>query len=270
MIEHLRVDIVTAWRGFRTAPGTAAAMILTLAVAVGANLAMFGLIDRALLSPPAYVVDPTRLFTLAFLHSGPDGQAVQMTTTSYVTFEAILSGVPAAAGAAAWTRESAGAVVDGEQVETEAMLVSGGYFPMLGARPAIGRTILPDDDRAPAGAPVAVLSHSFWRSAFAGDAGVLGRRFTLRGQDLIVVGVMPAGFSGHSATRADVWVPVHAAMDQAPGWDRNPYRNVVEVGQRHIRKRTVARMAISRGGYRGTCPDGVAPALPPRDLSPPS
>ena len=136
MIEHLRVDIVTAWRGFRTAPWTAAAMILTLAVAVGANLAMFGLIDRALLSPPAYVVDPPRLFTLAFQHSGPDGQPVQMATTSYVTFEAILSGVPAAAGAAAWTRESAGAVVDGEQVETEAMLVSGGYFPMLGARPS--------------------------------------------------------------------------------------------------------------------------------------
>ena len=108
MIEHLRVDVVTALRAFRSAPGTAAAMILTLAVAVGANLAMFGLIDRALLSPPAHVVDAPRVFTLGFEHVGPDGQRVRMSTTSYVAFDAILDVVPAASAAAAWARQSAG------------------------------------------------------------------------------------------------------------------------------------------------------------------
>jgi putative ABC transport system permease protein len=232
MMERLRLDVAGAIRALRTTPATTAGAVLTLAVAVGINLAMFGLIDRALVSPPAHVADASRVFTLHFQHASPDGQPVLMATTSYVTFEAIREGVPAVERAAAWHRTSASAVVEGEQIQTEAMLVSGSYFPMLDVRPHIGRTILPDDDRGPSGSPVAVLSHAFWRKTFAGDDGVVGRRISLRGIEFVIVGVMPAGFSGHSAARVDVWVPIHAAMDQAAGWDRNPYRNVVEIGVR--------------------------------------
>jgi predicted permease len=250
MPERLRADLVSALRSLRARPATAAAAVLTLAIAAGINLAMFDLIDRALLSPPARVVDPGRVFTLAFQHSSPDGQPIRMTTTSFVTFEAIRDAV-AAPIVSAWHRISASAVVDGEQIQTEAMLVSGSYFAMLEVRPQIGRTLLPDDDRPPAGAPVAVLSHAFWTKAFSADKAVLGRRVSMQGTSFVIVGVMPAGFSGHSAARVDLWVPLHAAMDPASGWDRNPYRNVVEVGLRVGTDQNAAAASTQAGAALG-------------------
>jgi putative ABC transport system permease protein len=231
MFERLRADVVSALRSLRSRPATAAGAVLTLAIAAGINLAIFDLIDRALLSPPARVVNPGRVFSLAFQHSSPDGRPIRMTTTSYVTFESIRDGVPSGA-ASAWRRLSAGAIVDGEQIQTEALLVSGSYFSMLEVPPRIGRTLLPDDDRPPSGSPVAVLSHAFWAKTFAADEHVIGRRIALQGTAFEIVGVMPAAFSGHAAARVDLWLPIHAAMDPASGWDRNPYRNVVEVGLR--------------------------------------
>ena len=256
MIQHLRLDALTAFRAFRSAPGTAAATVVTLAVAAGANLAMFGLIDRALLSPPAQVVEPAQVFTLAFQHPGPDGAVAQMITTSYPAFEQVRDGVPAAVHAAAWTPVSRAAIVAGEQVQTEAVLVSGGYFPLLGARPALGRTLVPEDDRAP-GAAVAVISHAFWRSALAGDAGAIGRRLTLGGREFEIVGVMPAGFSGHSAARADLWVPLHAAMDD-PGWDRNPYSHLLQVGVR-LREGLSPAIAAAQASAAAGLPVVLAP-----------
>ena len=246
MIERLRNDVVSALRSLRSRPATAAGTVLTLAIAAGINLAMFGLIDRALLSPPARVADPDRVFTLAFQHSGPDGQPFAMGTTSYVMFESVRSGVPEAT-TSAWHKSSTGAVVEGTAIQIDAMLVSGSYFAMLGTAPLIGRTILPDDDRAPAGAPVAVVSHGFWTKTFSADRSVIGRRISMQGTSFVIVGVMPAGFSGHSAARADIWVPLHAAMDPASGWDRNPYRNVVEVGMRLGARQNDAAAATQAG-----------------------
>jgi len=249
MLDHFRLDVVTAVRAFRSAPITTAATILTLAVAGGANLAMFGLIDRALLSPPAQVTDPTRVFTLGFQHAGPAGNVVRMTTTSYPAFEQIRDGTPAAVHAAAWVPVARAAMVEGEQVQTAAVLVSGDYFALLGARAALGRTLLPDDDRAP-GVAVAVLSHAFWRVTLGANAGVIGRHLTLAGRDFEIVGVMPPGFSGHSAARTDLWVPLHAAMNQA-GWERDPYRRLLAVGFRlrtDVRPETAAAQASGAAG----------------------
>src|SRR4030095_6437550 len=192
------------------------APVLPLAVAAGTNLAIFGLIDRALLSPPRFVTDPGRVMTLAFEHTTFDNQRVQMATTSYVTFDAIHGHVPATSNAAAWQSISSSIVVDGEQRQAEPWLVSGAYFEWLGARAQIGRALLPDDDRGPSGSPVVVLSHAFWESSFAGDRAVIGRRLTFRGIELTIVGVMPAGFSGHSAARGDGGIPIPAAIPQTP------------------------------------------------------
>ena len=232
MTERLRLDVRSAFRGLGRARGTAAAAVLTLAVAVGLNLAMFGLVDRALLSPPAHVADAGRVFTLAFEHELESGRIARMTTTSYVAFKAIREALPAAADAAAWQRITTSAVVDGAQIGAEAMLVSGSYFGMLGARPLLGRPVLPEDDASPSGSPVAVLSYAFWMGAFGGDRAVLGRRVTIRGIALTVAGVMPAGFSGHSSTHVDVWVPLHAAMRATPGWDHDQFRNIVAIAVR--------------------------------------
>ena len=110
----------------------------------------------------------------------------------------------------------------------------------------------PDDDRT-AAAPVVVLSHAFWKSAFGGDTGVLGRRVNVSGLDYTVSGVMPPRFSGHSAANVDMWVPFAAAMRQSPGWDQQPYRRVGSIVAQARRRRDGGR-----GGGAGERRDELA------------
>lgn len=145
-----------------------------------------------------------------------------------VRIGAIRDHVAAFAGSAAWQRLPATVVRDADQIPAQAMLVSGSFFEVLGARPRVGRAILPEHDRA-AAEPVAVLSHAFWRTAFGGDGTVLGRRLSVNGLEYVVAGVMPPGFSGHSTATVDLWIPLAAAMRQSPGWDQDPYRRVTAV-----------------------------------------
>ncbi len=227
MLERLRSDLIGAVRSLLATPVTTFATVLMLGVAVGANLAVFGLIDRAILTPARHVVRPDRLFTLAFEVPGDATRGVGMTSTSYVAFDTIREHVPAMARVAAWRRTSTTAVVSGEQTRVEAMLVSGSYFAVLGAVPQLGRVIEPADDQA--SSSTAVISHALWRSTFGGDPDVLGRRVTVNRIEYVVSGVMPPGFSGHSATRVDVWVPFAAAMRDLPGWNLEAFRNFVSI-----------------------------------------
>jgi putative ABC transport system permease protein len=227
MPERLRSDLIYAVRSLVATPVTTFATVLLLAVATGANLAVFGLIDRAILTPARHVVRPDRLFTLAFAVPGDAGRGVGMTSTSYVAFDTIRSHAPAMARVAAWRRTSTTVIVSGEQTRAEVMLVSGSYFSVLGAVPQFGRAIEPADDQV--SSSTAIISHAFWRSAFGGDPGVLGRRVNVNRIEYVVSGVMPAGFSGHSATRVDVWVPFAAAMRDMPGWNLEAFRNFVSI-----------------------------------------
>ena len=227
MIERARFELLTAVRSLLSTPVPTLAAIATLAVAAGVNLAMFGLIDRALLSPPAGVADPAGVYTVSFLVSD-DVARGRMTTTSYVTYAAVRDQVPAFAGAAAFQRNDASVVVDGEQRRVNTMIVSGSYFDVLGVRPALGPGIHASHDEAGA-PPAAVLSHVFWRSAFGGSRDAIGRRLFLRGLEYTVAGVMPAGFSGHSAAAVDLWVPFAAAMRASPGWDQDAFRNILSI-----------------------------------------
>jgi putative ABC transport system permease protein len=176
---EMRDDLLHTFRALRSQSAPLAGALLTLALAIGINAAMVGLAGRAFLTPPEHLQDPDRLVTLAFERRQGD-QRVLMTTTSYVTFTSIRDHVPAFSGAAAWQRTSTTAMIEGDQSQASAMLVSGSYFEVLGAAPRMGRAILPEDDRA-AAEPVAVLGHGFWRTAFGGDRNVLGRRLAVNG-----------------------------------------------------------------------------------------
>jgi predicted permease len=220
-------DFLYGLRSLRGTPGPIFAAVLTLALAIGINAAMVGLIDRALFSPPAHVSDPDRLVSLAFVR-GEGDRRVRMSTTSYVTYAAVRDGVGALSGASAFQRTQATVAREGDQIAVDAMLVSGSYFDVVGTRARLGRQILPNDDRA-AAEPVVVLSHAFWRSAFAGDRQVLGRRVMVNGLEYVVSGVMPSRFSGHTPSNVDVWIPFAAAMRQSPGWEGEPYRRIASV-----------------------------------------
>ena len=224
---------------------------------------MVGLIDRALLSPPEQVDDPGRVVNLAF-ERGDGDERVRMATTSYVTYAAIRDGVPGFAGAAAWQRSSTTASIEGEQLRADVMLVSGNYFDLLGGKARFGRPVQSDDDRA-AAAPVVVLSHAFWKSAFGGDPGVLGRRVNVSGLDYTVSGVMRPRFSGHSAANVDLWVPFAAAMRQSPGWDQQPYRRIAAIVARLAPGATAVAAAAQAG--RATSGTVVLTALGGADVS---
>jgi predicted permease len=227
MFERWRYELVAVVRELRGSPLIVVAAVLTLAAATGMNVAMFGLVDRALLSPPRHVQDPDRLFLLAFHAPGEPEGAAGMTTTSYVAFRTVRDHVPGFSGAAAWQRGPASVVVAGEQIRAETLLVSGNYFDVLGAGARLGRALTVTDEAE--ATPSAVLGHSFWISAFRGEPDIVGRHLTAGGIEYTVVGVMPSGFSGHSATSVDIWVPVATAMRANPGWDQNPFRNVVSI-----------------------------------------
>lgn len=232
---HLRFDIATAFRALAATPVLSGAAILTMAVAAGVNLTMFGLIDRALLSPPAHVADPSRVFTMAF-HAPGNDEGLRV-TTSYPTFRTIRDQVPALS-AAGFQRTSLTAVIDGDQRSLNAMLVTSTYFDVLGARSVLGAGLRQERDDA--GPATAVISHAFWRSAFGSDPAAVGRRVSIHGLDYTIVGVMPEGFSGQSPTDVDIWVPFAAAMQDEPGWDHQQYRNIVSVVARLLPGETVA------------------------------
>src|SRR5690606_23549872 len=100
---------------------------------------------------------------------------------------------------------------DGRSERVFGKLVSGNYFDLMGARPALGRFFVPSEDREPDAHPVAVLSHDFWMRRFAGDPSVLGRPLRLNNRDFAVVGVADAGFQGAAMIAADLWMPMAMA-----------------------------------------------------------
>jgi putative ABC transport system permease protein len=244
MLERLRSELIDAVRSLCRRQSPRSPPCSCSRYALAANLAVFGLIDRAILTPARHVVRPDRLFTLAFAVPGDAARGVGMTSTSYVAFDTIRANAPAMGRVAAWRRTSTTVVVSGEQTRAEAMLVSGSYFSVLGAVPELGRVIEPADDQV--SSSTAVISHGFWRSAFGGDPGVVGRRMTVNRIEYVVSGVMPAGFSGHSATRVDVWVPFAAAMRDVPGWDREAFRNFVSILARVEAGEDIAAAPICR------------------------
>jgi predicted permease len=241
-LDHTVQDLRYAIRGLRRTPGIPVAIILTTALAVGVNLAMVGLIDRALLSPPAHIIDPQRVFSIAFETIGPSGEKGLVGTTSFLSFEAIRTAVPDVTPAA-WTGSGTSVTVGDQRLAVKSMAVTHGYFSMLGVPARKGRTLVADDDASSQGAAVAVLSHALWQRAFGGDEQVLGRRLKLGGLELDVVGVMPPGFSGHSTERTDLWVPLPTAMRDLPGWQTAPTLAFAQIGVRLAPDQSVSRAA---------------------------
>jgi predicted permease len=227
MFDSLKADVSTTLRAWGRRPLPIIGAVFTLAVAVGVNLAMVGLVDRALLGAPAFVKDAGRVFTLGF--GTPGESRGLMTTAPYPTFKAIQDETRAIGGSAgAFQRLSTHLAIDGDQRPIEAMLVSSNYLDVLGARPLIGRGFVAEEDRS-GSSPSIIVSESLWRSALNADPQALGRPLTVGGLEYTLSGVMPRGFSGHTTAQVDAWVPFAAALRNTPGWEGNAFRNVTGV-----------------------------------------
>jgi predicted permease len=200
-------DIQFALRAFRKSPVFTAVALLSLALGIGANTAIFSLLDQVLLrSMP--VKSPQELVLLGMngYHYGSNWGDHALSYPMYRDFKAnnsVFSGMFCRFG----NDFSLGFNGTTERVSGE--FVSGTYFPVLGVGAAIGRTFTPDDDRIPNGHPVAVLSYAYWQSRFARDPSIVGKTVAVNGHNFTVVGVAEKGFDGVDiSTASQVFVPV--------------------------------------------------------------
>jgi predicted permease len=219
LLADLSDDVRFAARGIRRAPGFALAVILTLGLALGANATMFGIVDRLLLQPPPHIEQPDRIARVLVSRLFGEALGSPSRSMSYVAFTDLRDhGASFAAVAAVSYREmSLGVGLDAQPVMVN--LSSGGYWHLLGTTAVLGRAFGPEEDRVPAGEPVAVLSHEFWQRHFGGRPDVLGQALVLDKYPFTVIGVAPAGFTGIDITPVDLWIPFSAGMIARSGGD---------------------------------------------------
>ena len=206
MITEVINDIRYALRMLTKNPAFACVVVLTLALGIGANAAIFSLLDKVLLQSLP-VVNPDQLTVLS-AYDPKDGPDVEG-SFSYPMYQdlrdrnSVFSGVIARGG----TQMN---VSHGDQTErVHGELVSGNFFETLGVRPWAGRLFTQEDDRTPSAHPVAVLSYSYWESRFNKDPNLVGQTILVNEHALTVLGVTPPGFYGVNLSNTpDVWTPL--------------------------------------------------------------
>jgi predicted permease len=208
-LDALIKDVQYGTRMLRANRGFTAVVVLSLAIGIGANSALFA-VANALLLRTLSVPD---VQTLRLVRIEP--RASIAPRFSYPLFERLRAGFPHRAGLAAMSRVSRMRGRTGPELEpVNVQLVSGEYFGVLGLQPAAGRLFTPDDNRVMSGHPVAVISSAYARRRLGGSADAIGRELELNGIRFTVVGVAPDGFSGvWLESPVDAWIPAMMQSD---------------------------------------------------------
>jgi predicted permease len=217
-MNALSRDIRHAIRSLRQAPGFVLVVVITLGLGIGANTAIFSLMDQVLLRPLP-VHDPSGLVLL----DGPgafQGRTVNLATFSYPMYVDFRDRNEVFSGVLARFPLSTTVVWRGASERANGELVSGNYFDVLGVRPALGRVLNAADDRVPGAHPIAVLSYGYWQRRFGGDPLVLNQTITVNGHPLTIVGVSARGFAGVQVGQAaDVMLPLMMKAQMTPTWN---------------------------------------------------
>ncbi len=217
-MEQLWIDIRFAMRTLVAAPSFSMVVILTLALGIGANTAIFTLTDQVLLRLLP-VRNPEQLVVL----DGPgafSGRTFNNGTFSFPMYRDLRDRNSVFDGVIARFPAPLTLTVQGQTERVKGELVTGNFFDVLGLRPALGRLFRPDDDTAPGAHPLAVLSYDYWVRRFAANPDVLSLKVSLNGIPMTIVGVAPRGFHGIVMGEApDVMVPVMMKAQMTPTWD---------------------------------------------------
>ncbi len=205
--QNLRYGI----RGLRSSPVFTVVAILSLALGIGANTAIFQLFDavRLRLLP---VKDPGQLVDVklkSLRNRGPSDKVGRHSDLTNAVWEQIRAHQQVFSGVAAWGNSSFNLAPRGEARNMEGLYVSGDFFHVLGVQPVLGRVFSVSDDQRGCGSPGAVISYGFWQREFSANAGVIGRKLTLNGHPLEIIGITPASFFGVDVGHEfDVAVPI--------------------------------------------------------------
>jgi putative ABC transport system permease protein len=207
-LETVRQDVRIALRTLRKNAGFTTVAMVSLAIGIGVNSAVFSIINAILLKPFPY---PHAERLVAIWEKRPDGQRTAMSTLNYLDYAArstVFENVAATTGCCAYVMLGDG----GAPTRLTALHVSATYFDVLGATPAMGRTFASGDDQVGRD-HVVVLSHKLWASHFGADETLVGRAIRLDGHPYTVIGVMPAG-GPFDRTRTQIWLPLAFAQDR--------------------------------------------------------
>ncbi|MGH9311805.1 MAG: ABC transporter permease [Vicinamibacterales bacterium] len=211
-------DVRYAVRTLAKAPGFTAVIVLMLALGIGANTAIFSLLDQVLLRRLP-VKNPEELVQL----DGPGpfrGRTMNNRTFSYPMYRDVRDRNEVFSGALARVQVPMTVTWKGRAERVTGELVSGNFFDVLGARPHAGRLFTQADDTTPGAHPVAILGHGYWTRRFGADPTVLNQSVTLNGYPMTIVGVTAPGFTGVDIGGAsDVLVPVMMKAQMTPTWN---------------------------------------------------
>jgi putative ABC transport system permease protein len=232
-IENLLQDVRYGARQLRRSLAFTAVAVLTLALGIGANTTIFGVINALLLRPPAGIERPDQI-VLVFLRSAHNEVGMNV---SYPEFRDWRDQNRVLSGLAAYHTVWLGLSAEGESERVQGAMASGNYFDVLGAKPALGRTFVPEEDRIPGAYPVAVVSYGLWKRRFGSDPRLLGRTIRINSHPFTVIGVAAPGFKGTVAGESpEIWVPMMMEAEVLPadwaGWmGRRNWRLLQVIGR---------------------------------------
>ena len=206
-LDSVRQDLRYALRGLVAAKGFSIGVILTLGLGIGANAAMFGVVDRLLFRPPAFLKDPENVHKV-YLTRNFDGKARSLNNMQYRRYAEMRQWMKSFDRTAGFFYTD---YIVGQGQEARSLRVAGvsaSFFSFFDAPPVLGRYFTPAEDTIPRGALVAVLGHGFWQSQFGGAPDVLGRQIRIGPFSYEIIGVAPAGFTGVTLEPAVAFIPV--------------------------------------------------------------
>jgi hypothetical protein len=210
-MTRLPQDIRFALRSLRRRPAFTLVAVLTLAIGIGANTAIFSVTNAALFRPLPFP-ESERLMRVSLLMPDPAvAPGVRNMVWSFPKYRLFRNIQKAFASSGIYTAGSATVSEQGDAERVSIEIASAGYFATLGLRPQVGRLFLPDEDENPGTHSVAVLSHNLWRRRFASEPNVAGLTVTINGSRFDIVGVLPPGFNGLTG-EAELWVPVTSPL----------------------------------------------------------
>ena len=232
-MEILLQDIRYGLRALRKAPALTVIVAITIALGVGANTAMFSLVNGFLIRPLP-VPSPDQITVLAIQEKNSPLGALGFSYPEFASFRQQAAGSAEVFGQAL-ARGFLGFSADGRTDRVSITAVSANYFSGLGVNPELGRLILPSDGESPGGQPVVVLGFSFWQKRFGGDRSVIGRQVRIDGKPVEIIGVVPKQFHGSfSIFEMDGYVPFSFSFSGGAGanfWSDRNMRLILAMGR---------------------------------------
>jgi predicted permease len=274
-LDQLQQDVRYALRGLRRAPGFTTTAVLTLALGIGANVAMFAVVDQLMFKPFPYLREPATAHQLYFrqILQGRVGWGAADEYTRYLDLRRLTKSFSQLAGFATQSL----ALGEGEQArERRVATVSGTFWEFFEARPAVGRYFTPAEDQPPRGADVSVLSYSYWKTAYGGRPDVVGQPLRVGHITTKIIGVAPEGFVGNFDPEPAIYIPITLFAGSGP--ERENYFRNYDWGWMRIMARrkpdvSVAtatadlNQALHQSYQISDAQDGGVPAFAQRELA---